>query len=354
MVRTKPSQWSPAPELSVLQVPVGGGIPELRKRFCLLPPDGPNAPERMRKMRPLRVDRRVATSYQLRRESGDHSSLTWGPKNRICRFYLGTQISVDASIFGYLFSILLGQAIETISIVTGTSEQQTRWQIAQVDELSKEQTPSTVNRAKSVSWPELVAPGSGHQRHHSCISLAQWGDDAWSFQTAKNNVVSWGTSLFGDTNFELIYVEVSHVELLLSGPKDMISFLGLWNTRNPYGFMFDLQSWMSSNLSCNDALGSLLSCFAHGESRPGIAARGSRALWLLEIHWGGVIFGADDDFVGATVGVTNLGMFFLMVPLLMPYMRWPIRLEILYYISTSLIHIDWREFQRGSGVDLLQ
>jgi hypothetical protein len=152
----------------------------------------------------------------------------------------------------------------------------------------------------------------------------------------------------------LIYVEVSHVELLLSGPKDMISFLGLWNTRNPYGFMFDLQSWMSSNLSCNDALGSLLSCFAHGESRPGIAARGSRALWLLEIHWGGVIFGADDDFVGATVGVTNLGMFFLMVPLLMPYMRWPIRLEILYYISTSLIHIDWREFQRGSGVDLLQ
>jgi hypothetical protein len=57
--------------------------------------------------------------------------------------------------------------------------------------------------------------------------LAQWGDDAWSFQTAKNNVVSWGTSLFGDTNFELIYVEVSHVELLLSGPKDMISFLGL-------------------------------------------------------------------------------------------------------------------------------
>jgi hypothetical protein len=64
---------------------------------------------------------------------------------------LGTQISVDASIFGYLFSILLGQAIETISIVTGTSEQQTRWQIAQVDELSKEQTPSTVNRAKSVS-----------------------------------------------------------------------------------------------------------------------------------------------------------------------------------------------------------
>ena len=106
--------------------------------------------------------------------------------------------------------------------------------------------------------------------------------------------------------------------------------------------------------AATDALGSLLSCFAHGESRPGIAARGSRALWLLEIHWGGVIFGADDDFVGATVGVTNLGMFFLMVPLLMPYMRWPIRLEILYYISTSLIHIDWREFQRGSGVDLLQ
>lgn len=357
MVRTKPSQWSPAPELSVLQVPVGGGIPELRRRFCLLPPDGPNAPERMRKMRPLRVDRRVATIYQLRWESGDHSSLTGGPKNRMCRFYLGTQISVDASVFGYLFSILLGQAIETISIVTGTSEQQTRWQIAQVDELPKEQTPSTVNRAKSVSWPELVAPGSGHQRHHICICLAQWGDDAWSFQTAKNNVVSWGTSLFGDTNFELIYVEVSHVEPLLSGPKDMISFLGyimkysqsLWFhvwlvakmefqsqlQRRPRFFGFLLRPWRKPTWDRSEGLKGL----------------GAPVWKSIE----GVSFSEQMMiFVGATVGVTNLGVFsFLMVPLLMPYMRWPIRLEILYYISTSLIHIDWREFQRGLGVDLL-
>ena len=70
---------------------------------------------------------------------------------------LGTQESNLQILFGdpnfsWCFSFWIplfnpSWTIETISVVTGTSEQQTRWQIAQVDELPKEQ-----NSINSTLW----------------------------------------------------------------------------------------------------------------------------------------------------------------------------------------------------------